>query len=100
MKKNNGFSFRRAGKDFEMFLQFKAAIKAGYTMEIHGPDYVVLSRKRYEQVMHRIYGRSEVTVTSEPGRSIFFDEMSELTQEQAETISNIMLRRRKGGATP
>ena len=39
-----------SGKSLRMFLEFQKAIEQGKTAEYHHPDYVVMSRKRYDEI--------------------------------------------------
>ncbi len=48
-------SFRQHGKNFRSYMYMIENVKNGKTVEIHAVDYVVLSRKRYEQLLSKAY---------------------------------------------
>lgn len=47
IKENGGLAF---GKSFRQFQEMIAAVKTGKTIEMHGVDFVVMDRKRYEEL--------------------------------------------------
>lgn len=63
--KEINLDYRTYGKTFGQFLEFLTAIKSGLNSEIHGPLYVVMSRKRYDEVMMRAYGSDWTIVHDE-----------------------------------
>lgn len=55
MEKKQEMSYRKFGKTFEQFVWFCEQVSKRKTVEIHAPLYVVMDRKRYEELLRRAY---------------------------------------------
>lgn len=55
MEKKQTMTYRSHGKYFEQYMQFIEQVAKGKTVEVHGPGYIVMNRKRYEQLLSRAY---------------------------------------------
>lgn len=41
----------RMGKSYHMFMVFVDMVRSGKEAIVHGPEYVVISRKKYEELV-------------------------------------------------
>lgn len=63
MKRTININARAAGQSYKGFLTFIALIRKKEAIEVHGPEFVIMSLERYSAMMRRIYRDSHVTIT-------------------------------------